>query len=358
MNSHGREQGAPYNVIVDGLRLKKLHRLIGAAAAALFVCALTTTRALGDTGNDVTVPASAAPVIRVQMRSGTLIIRTWNQPQIHVTSTDQIVTRAFGPMAVQRALHGGDVPVFATTVQSPNGPITLPPEDFSVAALNGGNHDGAAIFGGDSSATVTLTVPSNTAFLWAAVGRGAIRMQDYHTGSFLARVHNGTINLHNVSGEAYVEVARGPIAIQNSGFDRIRARTAIGNIRFQNCTARQIEVSSVNGNVAYDNGSFAPGLARFESQNGNVAIGVAGGGVQIGAHSASGKIFEGFDNGADVRGTSTDAQATVGGGGPVVTASSTRGAIFLYDGALKSHPHTRSQWRPVGRMPNRRPRPR
>ena len=358
MNSHGREQVAPYNVIVDGLRLKRFHVVVGAAVAALFAFALSITQALADTGNDLTVPASEAPVIRVQMRSGTLIVRTWNQPQIHVTSTDQVITRAFGSTAVQRALHGGDVPVFATSVQSPTGPIALPPEDFSIGSLAAGDHDGATIFGGDSGATVTLTVPSNTAFLWVSVGGGAIRMQDYHAGSFLARVHNGTINLNNVSGAAYVEVARGRIAIANSGFDRIRARTAIGNIRFENCTSRQVEVSSVNGNIVYDNGTFAPGLARFESQNGNVAIGVAGGGVQIGAHSASGKIFEGFNNGANVRGSSTDAQATVGSGGPVVTASSTRGAIFLYDGALKSHPHVRGQWRAVGRVPNRRPHPR
>jgi len=351
LNSHGSDAGAPYNGIMGMVRVKSI---AGAAAAALFACVLAWAPAHAQTATDVTLPAAAAPVVRMQMRSGTLVIRTWNQPLIHVTSSDPVTVRPIGPFAVARALRGGDIPIFSTTVQDPSGTLTLPAEDFSVPSLATGQHDGALVFGGDTGAAVTLTVPATTAFIWAAVARGRIQMQDYHGGAFVARVHNGMIQVSNVSGEGYVEVARGPIVVNDSGFDRIRARTAIGNVLFQRCTSRQIEVSSINGSIAYDNGTFAPGLARFESQNGNVALGVAGGGVQIGAHSASGKIFESFDRGANVRGSATDAQATLGGGGPVVTASSQRGGVYMYDGAFKSHPRLPAQWRAVGRILNRR----
>ena len=293
--------------------------------------------------------------MRFQMRSGVLIVRTGPGSQVHVSSTQQVTARHFAGQAVQSALRGGDIPIFSTSVQSPSGPITLPAEEFAVNSLGNGSHDGITILGGDTNATVTLTVPSDTGLLWANVGRGRIEMQDYHTGSFVARVHNGSIQAQNVGGEGFLEVARGPIAVSNSSFDRLRARTAAGNITFEHCYARQIEVSSVTGNVLYDDGSFAPGLARFESQQGNVGIGVSGGGVQIGAHSGDGQIYQSFDRPSRVQGSENDAQALVDGGGPVVTASSERGRVFLYNGSLKSHADMRSRWQPVGRKRKRPP---
>lgn len=357
MNSHGRSPAGLYNVTVDRVGfpsrlLKKLPAaavLARAALAALFAFALGCAAARAESGTDLTIPVDGSPVVHLQMRSGNLTVQTWNQPQIHIASSVAVHAQHFGAGAVQGALRGGDIPIFSTTVQSAAGPVTLPAEDFAVSSLSDGAHDGVNILGGDNGANVTLTVPANTALLWAVIGRGQIEMQDYHAGSFVERVHNGGIHVQNVSGEGFLEVARGMIQASNSSFDRLRARTAAGPIEFSRCNARQIYVSSVNGNISYDDGTFAPGVARFESQNGNVAIGVGGGGVQIGAHSGNGKIFEGFAGGADVRGSGNDAQATVGGGGPVVTASSERGGVFLYNGALGPHPRTGRRFRAVGR---------
>jgi hypothetical protein len=162
--------------------------------------------------------------------------------------------------------------------------------------------------------------------------------------------------LQNVSGDGYAQVARGPMLMENSTFNRLRARTAAGNIIFENCNTREVEAGSVDGSVAYDNGTFVPGIARFESVNGNVAIGIAGGGARIDAHSAQGKIFSGFAGGAAVSGSPTDAQAIVGSGGPVVTVDSERGGIFLYTGTLRSQQRLQGAWQPIGRI-LRRPLP-
>ena len=70
---------------------------------------------------------------------------------------------------------------------------------------------------------------------------------------------------------------------------------------FRGCTSHQIEASSKYGSIVYDNGKFQPGLARFESDHGNVALGVRGG-AQIGAHSGSGHIVSTFHNGAPANG--------------------------------------------------------
>src|SRR5665213_2870012 len=43
---------------------------------------------------------------------------------------------------------------------------------------------------------------------------------------------------------------------------------------FERCRSKQIEATSVTGSIVYDGGAFDPGLARFESQSGNIALGV------------------------------------------------------------------------------------
>lgn len=289
------------------------------------------------------------PVVRMTMRSGTVTIRTWNKNAVQVESSARVRARQFGPQAVALALPP-ELMIPATSIQTLDGPLLLPPETFSLDAISDGPHDGVVIYGGDENANVTLTIPQSTALLWVMVGRGGINLQDYRSGSFVAILHNGEMQLQNTGGNAYAQVARGPIVIRDSAFNFIRSRTAAGNIVFENCNVRQVEAGSVNGSIAYDNGTFVPGVARFESQNGNVAIGVAGGSARIYAHSAGGKIFSGFGGGGSLSGSPTDAQAIIGDGVPLVTANSQRGGVYLYDGSLRSHGHLQGAWEPIGRI--------
>jgi hypothetical protein len=266
---------------------------------------------------------------------------------VQISADDAVQAQHYDAQVVDRVFGSGDIPIFSTAILTPQGPLLLPPEEFPIGPMGGG-HDAVVVRASEAVQNVVVTVPAGAAFIWAMVGRGEILLNDYRNGAFVARVRTGRVRLHNVGGNAYVEVARGPISVSDSALNRLRARTAIGNILFENCNARQIEVSSIDGSIAYDNGTFAPGLARFESQNGDVAIGIAGGTLQIGAHSAVGKIFENIPN-ARVAGSNTDAQASVGNGGPVVTASSARGAVYLYKGAFKKQRRP-AQWRAVGRL--------
>lgn len=296
------------------------------------------------------ISVSASPVIRVQMRSGALTVHTWNRSQVRIESSVPVRARHVDARVVANALPP-EVTIFSTSVQTAGGNLMLPPESFPLdPAMLALPHDGVLIFGGDQGANITITVPNSTALIWAIVLRGSITMQNYRGGTFVAMVHTGGLRLQNMSGDGYAEVARGPLLAQNSAFNRIRARTAAGNIIFQNCNVRQIEASSINGSVLYDNGTFVPGIARFESQNGDVGIGIAGGGAMISAHSAGGKIFSGFDNGAALSGSPTDAQVILVPGGPIVTANSARGAVYLYDGSLRSHGRLQGAWEPIGRL--------
>jgi hypothetical protein len=306
-------------------------------------------------GTNLAVDAGNAPVVRIAVRQGRLTIHTWDRNQVAVESNVTVTARHFGPMAVARSIPAE--PTFpAVTIQSLSGPVTIPAETFPLDNVLSAQHDGVIVRATDPGANVDVTVPSGTALVWANVPMGTIALNGYHGGTFVTIVHTGSVQLNDVSGSGYAQVARGPLQVRNSTFDHLRARTAAGNIVFQDCTARQIEVTSVNGSIAYDNGSFVPGLARFETQNGNVALGVAGSGARIDAHSPQGRIFSGFSGNGGVQGTPTDAQAVVGSGGPVVTANSQRGSIYLYDGKLSSHGNLQRAWQPVRRILRRPPR--
>lgn len=299
----------------------------------------------------IVLPAGDAPVVRVTMRSGTLTVRIWNRSDVQVTSAQPVVARSFRPEAVAQALSRS-VPIFATTVFVPDGAITLPPEEFALASLTAVPHAGVLIQALDANVIVML--PQGTALLLANVQRGRIDVQDYRNGTFALLLHNGGIRLSNVGGTGYAQVARGQIMARDSSFDRLRARTAIGNIIFENVTSKQIEVSSFNGTIIYDNGSFQPGLARFESANGSVALGVGTGNVQIGAHSSVGRIYSTL-GGASIRTGQTDAQ--FGNRGSVVTASTAHGAIYLYNGALRAQRRLPAAWAPLAGFMQRRPLP-
>jgi hypothetical protein len=185
-------------------------------------------------------------------------------------------------------------------------------------------------------------IPRGTAMVIAHQRAGRLSLNNYH-GVFVAHVRAAEIALNNVSGTGFVESLRGRIVATNSSFERLRARTATGNMLFQGCTSHQIQATSTYGSIVYDNGDFQPGMARFESEHGNVALGVRGS-AQIGAHSGAGHVISSFDeSGAYVRGDPVTKQATVGNGGPVVTATSRNGSVYLYNGSLDEHPHVRQE---------------
>jgi len=185
-----------------------------------------------------------------------------------------------------------------------------------------------------------VTVPNNTVFVFARTQAGALEVHDYRTGTLMGFVGRGRLTLVNVGGTVFAQSNRGPLIVQDSSFDRLRARSLFGNITFEHCSVRQIEATSVTGSIVFDSGSFEPGLARFASARGNVAIGALGA-VQMNAHAGGdGRVYTSFDRSARVSGGNGGASAAVGSGGPVVTATSETGNVYLYDGSL----HLRSRF--------------
>ena len=254
------------------------------------------------------------PWLDVQLQSGTLTVNTWDRPDVQISTTGKVgVSHVPASVADSRVPH--QYTAWSQDVATDRGDVKLPEESFVLPQLRGASHDAVVANGhGDT----TITIPRGTALVTAHVGSGQLNLNGYH-GAFITQVRDGGIALDHVSGSGYAEALTGRVAATSSTFDRLRVRTATGDMLFRDCTSHQIEATSKYGSIVYDNGKFQPGLARFESEHGNVALGVRGG-AQIGAHSGAGHVVSSFHNGSPQQ-------------APVVQAVSKHGSVFLYNGA-------------------------
>jgi len=303
------------------------------------------------------IPTTPAPFIVVQLGSGSVTIRTWDRPGIQIDS-DPSITFSHAPPREVASRIPPQIMLWSQTIQTPAGELNLPPEPFPLPPFAPGEHD-ALVVRGDGD--VTLTIPEQSPLVLVNVRLGALAVDGYRGTALVAHVTAGEVHLDDVSGTVAVQVNNGPFYANDSSFDRLRLRTGRGNVYMSNCRSRQIQVTSLMGSILYDNGVFEPGLARFESTRGAVAIGLASG-AQIEAHSGAGRIlYDAGPEGNPVRGAN-DAQAALMGGGPVVTASSTGGAVIFYHGLLHDHPRLERAMPPrlrqapaPGAFPPRRP---
>jgi hypothetical protein len=299
--------------------LRPYNRGVGRYILALLVLVIISgARASADPQD---IPTTSAPVVFAQLTNGTVIVRTWDRPDVQIETDPNLVQVNHIP---QQALAGHQLPpmrFYAQNIQTVDGEqLSLPPEPFPVAPLDSQPHDAVRLVGGGD---VTITVPANAPFVMINDQQGDVTVDGYHGGTFVSHIGRGSLHLNNISGTVGAQVNNGPITATNSNFDRIRVRNGRGGMFFDNVDSRQIEATSLVSPIVYDNGSFQPGLARFESQRGNIALGVARGGAQIDAHSASGQVL----SEGNIR------------GGPVVTATSASGSVMTYSGALRDHPN-------------------
>lgn len=290
-----------------------------------------------------------SPILNVHVNRGKVIVQTWDRQQILISSNDPVDVRHLAPSDVDPRLPK-QIQIASQQIQTEHGLVTLDPESFVLPDLPGEQHDAVVVHG---SGQVTISIPRSTAMIIAHMHMGHLSVNNYR-GVFVAQVRSAGISLNRVDGTGFVETLRGRIDAFGSSFDRLRARSAVGDMLFTGCTSHQIQASSTYGSIVYDNGHFEPGLARFESEHGNVALGVQGG-AQIGAFSGSGHVVSNFHDEADVRGDPTTKQATVNGGGPVVTAASKNGSVYLYSGSLDDQPRVRAELSGSMRLPVARP---
>ena len=306
---------------------------LGAAAAVL---AVTLALAAATRARAAAIAVGPSPVVSVQMRYGYLRIVTWNRPVVEVQTGGRIRWQHFDAASVR-----GHIPRAVTlwaqhVTDARGGSYDLPAEQFVLPAIPPGNHDALVIRGGGPT---VIHLPASTQMLAVRIaGNGIVRIDGYRGAAFAALVHQGGIALEHVRSSGVAQVGRGPILAENSTFGRIRLRNALGNIFLRSVTARQIDVGSVGGSILAENMRFRTGLARFQSQRGNVVLGVSGA-AQVDAQARAARaIAMSFRGAHQLSRSGRGARAVIGGGGPVVTAFSPRGRVVLFDGSISSHP--------------------
>lgn len=282
-------------------------------------------------------------------------VKAWDRPSVQYDTDDESaqVTRRPITFGTAQTPLSVPIPVQNIMVRDPlTGATTrgtLPPEEFPYASdFRAGVHDTVRIVTGADS-HLTVMVPPSTALLVARIrnGAGLVDVDDYHGGTLFVASGGGQTRLDDVMSATFLQQMNGRVEVLDSSFDRIRARSNNATLDFEHDRARQIEVTTVSGNILYDNGTFDPGLARFVSTYGSIGLGVAAG-AQIAARSTDGHVYSMWDRRTplDQRGDS-DVSATVAGGGPVVNALTGHGNIYLYDGTLASRPVLPPEWRPM-----------
>lgn len=325
-------------------------RAIVACLAAIAAWALGTAPASADV---TTLENATAPIVRINIRSGNVAIRTWNRASVEIVGdpglsivrrmTHQPVEQA--PMLIPQA-RALDRMRFAT----------LAPESFVVSSIPPGPRETVVIKSTPHAqhGPVIVTVPSDAVFVFAYARRGNLDVRDYRGGTFVGFTNRGRLQLQHVGGTVFAQTNEGRLDVIDSSTERLRARSLQGNITFERCDARQIEASSVDGSIVYDDGTFEPGLARFESTHGNVAIGTQSA-AELGAHvGGNGRVYMNFERGARISGSRDEANAIVGGGGPVVTATTQTGNVYLFDGSLRTRERLPAPWQhPLAALPRR-----
>jgi hypothetical protein len=299
----------------------------GLLSVFMFLVVIATARA-----QQAVLPSTGAPFVLVQLDSGAVTIHSWSRPNVGIEADPTVTYNHAPPRMVAARMRQQSVMLWSHTIQTPKGPLTLPPEPFLLPPFAPGDHDAYIIRG---SGNVTVNVPDQTPLLIVNVKLGSISIDGYH-GTLIVHAGAAPVHLDGDAGTAAVQVNGGEFFATGSSFDRLRVRTGRGNVVMTNCRAQQIDVTSLLGSIVYDNGQFTNGIAHFESERGAVSIGVSGG-AQIEAHSGNGRIL--YDEGdATVQRNGADAQAQLGGGGPLVTATSDGAAVIFYSGSLHDHP--------------------
>jgi hypothetical protein len=308
-------------------------------------------------------------VVRVFVRGkgNSVEVRVWDRQTVQVESADfpapPVVERNITQFGTLRNPLSLQVPPQLYSTRGTGGGLagigqTLPPEEFPYQGFRPGIHDVIRVNAPPGSRLI-VTVPASTGLLDLRVGGGQTTIEEYRGANLYVLQGTGRVQLDGTTTTAFVQLNYGTFFADDGTFDRIRVRGIGAHDVFEHCRTKQIEASSISGTIVYDGGSFDPGLARFDSQTGNVALGVTSP-AQLVGRSDFGHVYTMFDQrGGAIVDQHGDGNATanVGNGGPLVNAISTRGNIFLYDGTMSSRRTVAPEWRPVHQLFTARQRP-
>jgi len=321
-----------------------------AAGLGLLLIALAHGPAPAAAGSS-SVDAGEQVVVNVIVRGrgNEVAIRVWDRPNVQIDYAEDApsVDRRSVTFGTARFPLVQQIPPQLYGMQTGGGGA-LPPEEFPFTGVRAGPHDVVSIAAPEGSHLV-ITVPATAGILALRIGGGQTTIEGYRGANLFVVQNQGRVQVTGATTTAFVQMNYGTFYAADGAFDRIRVRGIAAHDVFERCRSKQIEATSVTGSIVYDGGAFDPGLARFESQSGNIALGVTSS-AQLTGRSQEGHVYTLFDRrgaaSVDQR-SEGEAVATVGGGGALVNAISGRGNVYFYDGTLLTRRAVTPEWRQV-----------
>ena len=343
-----------YDTAVDVLQARAL-RWIAAGLGVFLACLLAPTAPAVAGTSSWDVGDQAVVRVFVRGKGNNVEVRVWDRQTVQVEYADDpapAIERSLVPFGTVRNPLSQQVPPQLYSTRDNTGLAgigqSLPPEEFPYQGFRPGVHDVLRVMAAQGSRLI-VTIPASTALLDLRVGGGQTIIEGYRGANLYVLQGTGRVQLDGATTTAFVQLNYGLFSAVDGSFDRIRVRGIGAHDVFEHCRSTQIEASSITGTIVYDGGSFDPGLARFESQTGNVALGVTAP-AQLVGRSDTGHVYTMFDQrgGANVdQHGDGDASASVGNGGPLVNALSSRGNVFLYDGTMSTRRSVAPEWKSV-----------
>jgi hypothetical protein len=343
-----------YDTAVDVLQARAL-RGIAAGLGLFLACLLAPTAPAVAGTSSWDVGDQAVVRVFVRGKGNSVDVRVWDRPAVQIEFADYatpVIERSSVPFGTLRNPLSQQVPAQLYSAHDNTGLAgigqTLPPEEFPYQGFRPGVHDIVRVMAVQGSHLIVM-IPASTGVLDLRVGGGQTTVEGYRGANLYVLQGTGRVQLDGATTTAFVQLNYGVFYASDGSFDRIRVRGIGAHDVFEHCRTKQIEASSISGTIVYDGGSFDPGLARFESQTGNIALGVTSP-AQLMGRSDTGHVYTMFDQrgGANVdQHADGDATASIGSGGPLVNALSTHGNVFLYDGTMSSRRSVAPEWNPV-----------
>jgi hypothetical protein len=351
-----------YDGPVDVPRTRALRWI--AAGLGLFVSLSITSAAPALAGtSSLDVGDQTVVNVLVRGRGNQVTVRVWDRSSVQVDYADEsapVMEKQSIPFGTPRFPLSQQIPLQLFVARDKDGQIVpsapLPPEVFPYASFRPGPHDAVSVVAPEG-ARLVLTVPASTGILSLRIGGGQTVLEGYRGANLFIVQNQGRVQLTGATTTAFVQMNYGVFYAADGNFERFRIRGIGAHDVFEHCRTKQIEATSVTGSILYDGGSFDPGLARFESLSGHIALGVNSA-AQLVGRSQEGHVYTAFDRRATVDQRSEgEATATVGEGGPLVNAISTRGNVYFYEGTLAGRRSVAQEWRALHQLFNAHRRP-
>jgi DUF4097 and DUF4098 domain-containing protein YvlB len=200
---------------------------------------------------DQTVPATRGSRLVIDNYAGEVVVRTWDKDSVRIQARHNSRTKV--------AVHTTPTAITleATSISGPNGSV-----DYEITAPS----------------WMTMKIEGQYDFVTIEGVQGEVSVETVR-GDIVLK-NGGAATAKTIEGEIQIEGARGKLTLSSVNEDikvtgasgDVSAETTNGSITLERMESANVEVATVNGDVAYDGAVAARGRYAFTTHNGDILM--------------------------------------------------------------------------------------